>query len=199
MTTRREASRSGGFALLVVLGWLGILALLGVLLTSTARVEMRVATATRDHAAAGAAADGAIRQAIFVLVGGGQVGSADQPMRVRIGEATVDITAEDEAGKINPNTASILVLRGLLAEVTFAGAVLTCSRPSAAISCSGPPQATSTTGEARRPAILILVFLSVAGLCHLFSGTMGGVRAGRRSRRYWWQLGEGESEQQVVP
>jgi general secretion pathway protein K len=78
---------------------------------------MRVATATRDHAAAEAAADGAIRHAIFVLVGGGQIGSADQPMRVSIGEATVDITAEDEAGKINPNTASIQVLRGLLAAV----------------------------------------------------------------------------------
>jgi general secretion pathway protein K len=38
-------------------------------------------------------------------------------MRVRIGEATVDITAEDEAGKINPNTASMQVLRGLLAAV----------------------------------------------------------------------------------
>ena len=49
------------------------------------------------------------------------------------------------------------------------------------------------------PAILILIFLSVAGLCHLFGGTMGEVRAGQRSRRYWWRLGEGESEQQVVP
>jgi|SRR5580658_5804520 hypothetical protein len=55
--------------------------------------------------------------------------------------------------------------------------------------------------ETKRPlsAILILIFLSVAGLCHLFGGTMGGVRAGQRSRRYWWRLGEGESEQQVVP
>ena len=50
-----------------------------------------------------------------------------------------------------------------------------------------------------RAAILILVFLSVAGLCHLFGGTMGGVRSGQRSRRYWWRLREGESEQQVVP
>lgn len=117
MTTGREASRSSGFALLIVLWSLAILALLGVLLTSTARVEMRAATDARDHAAAEAAADGAIRQAMFVLIGGGQVGSADQPMHVRIGEATVDITAEDEAGKINPNTASIQILRGLLAAV----------------------------------------------------------------------------------
>ena len=51
----------------------------------------------------------------------------------------------------------------------------------------------------RAPAILILVFLSVAGLCHLFGGTMCGVRAGQRSRRYRWRLREGESEQQVVP
>jgi hypothetical protein len=43
------------------------------------------------------------------------------------------------------------------------------------------------------------VFLSMAGLCGIFGGTMGGVRAGQRSRRYWWRLREGESEQQVVP
>src|SRR5271167_4295670 len=76
MTAPHEASRSGGFALLVVLWSLGLLALLGVLLTSTARVEMGVAVAARDHAAAEAAADGAIRQAVFMLLGGGQVGSA---------------------------------------------------------------------------------------------------------------------------
>ena len=71
----------------------------------------------------------------------------------------------------------------------------------------GPFVGAIETDEPRSPArkalvpsaILILVFLSVAGLCHLFGGTMGGVRAGQRSRRDWWRLGEGESEQQVVP
>ncbi len=117
MTVPHEASRSAGFALLVVLWSLGLLALLGVLLTSTARVEMGVAIAARDHAAAEAAADGAIRQTMFVLLGGGQVGSAGQPMRVRIGDAMVEVVAEDEDGKINPNTTSIQVLRGLLAAI----------------------------------------------------------------------------------
>jgi general secretion pathway protein K len=117
MTMPGDGSRSGGFALLVVLWSLGILALLGVLMTSTARVQMRAATAARDHAAAEAAADGAIRQAMFALIGGAQIGAAGQPMRVRIGDATVDVLMQDEAGKINPNATSIQVLRGLLAAV----------------------------------------------------------------------------------
>jgi general secretion pathway protein K len=112
-----EASRSGGFALLVVLWSLGILALFGVLLTSSARMQMGVATAVRDHAVAEAAAEGAIRRAMFVLLDGGQIGTTSQPIRVRIGDATVDIIGENEAGMINPNTDSIQVLRGLLAAV----------------------------------------------------------------------------------
>jgi hypothetical protein len=38
-------------------------------------------------------------------------------MRIRVGEAVVDIVAADEAGKINPNTVSRDVLRGLLVAV----------------------------------------------------------------------------------
>jgi hypothetical protein len=71
--------------------------------------------------------------------------------------------------------------------------------PTGVVMVNGAPPDKVTVPVHFDAAILILVFLSVAGLCHLFGGTMGGVRAGQRSRRYWWQLGEGESEQQVVP
>jgi general secretion pathway protein K len=101
----------------LVLWSVGILALLGVSLTSTARVQLRLATAARDRAVAEAAADGAIAQAVFVLLGGGQLGSAGQPARFRIGEAAVDIEADDEADKINPNAVRPEVLRGLLVAV----------------------------------------------------------------------------------
>ena len=103
-----------GFALVIVLWSLGMLALLGSQLTATARVQMRLATQARDQAMAEAAADGAIREATFILLGGGRIGLAGGSLRVRIGDAAVDIVAEDEAAKINPNVVSKDVLRDLL-------------------------------------------------------------------------------------
>jgi general secretion pathway protein K len=117
MTPRRIRPRVRGFALLVVLWTLGLLALLGTQLTATARAQLRLATEARDRAVAEMAADAGIRQAMFVLLGGGQIGSPGRPLRIRVGEADVDILADDEAAKINPNTVSRDVLRGLLVAV----------------------------------------------------------------------------------
>jgi general secretion pathway protein K len=101
----------------IVLWSLGMLALLGAQLTAATRVQLRLAAQARDQAMAEAAADGATRQAIFILLGGGRIGPASQPVRIRVGEVNVAITAEDEATKINPNAASRDVLRGLLLAV----------------------------------------------------------------------------------
>lgn len=115
MRARRPASR--GFALVIVLWSIGMLALVGTQLTAAARVQMRLAAQTRDEAMAEAAADGATREAMFILLGGGRPGTAAQPMRVRLGDASVTLMAQDEGVKINPNTVSRDVLRGLLAAV----------------------------------------------------------------------------------
>jgi general secretion pathway protein K len=115
MTASPARPGSRGFALLIVLWSLAILALLGTRLTATAVTQLRVAADARNQAQAEAAADGAIRQAMFVLLGGGEIGTAAAPMRVRIGGAVVDVVAVDQAGKINPNSVSPTVLRGLLA------------------------------------------------------------------------------------
>ncbi len=112
MTVR---SGSRGFALVIVLLSLAMLALLGTELTATARLRLRLAAQTRDQAMAEAAADGATREATFILLGGGRIGSGGA--HARIGEAAVTILADDEADKINPNLASSEVLRGLLAAV----------------------------------------------------------------------------------
>jgi general secretion pathway protein K len=108
------ASRSRGFALVIVLWSLGGLALVGSQLTATARGQLRLAASGRDRAMAEAAADGAVRQAMFTLLGGGQPGTPIRPTHLRIGDATIDLAAEDEAVKINPNTVSRDVLQGLL-------------------------------------------------------------------------------------
>jgi general secretion pathway protein K len=117
MPPRPARPRSRGFALVIVLWSLGMLALLGTQLTATTRVQLRLATQARDQAEAEAAADGAAREAAFILLGGGRVGSPARPMRVRVGEVDVNILAEDEAAKINPNAVSKDVLRGLLVAI----------------------------------------------------------------------------------
>ena len=61
-------NRRNGFVLLIVLWTLGLLALLGTRLTATARAQLRLAAATRDLAAAEAAADAGLRQAMFALL-----------------------------------------------------------------------------------------------------------------------------------
>jgi general secretion pathway protein K len=110
-------ARPRGFALVIVLWSVGLLALLGTELTSTARGQLRLAAADRDHVQAEAAADGAIRQAVFVLLGGGHLGSPRQPVRIRIGNEVVDVTTEDESTKLNPNAVPPETLRALLVAV----------------------------------------------------------------------------------
>jgi general secretion pathway protein K len=117
MWPRPNDSRSRGFALVIVLWSLGMLALFGTQLTATTRAQLRLAIQARDQAVVEAAADGATREAMFVLLGGGRIGSSRRPMHVRIGEADVDVLTDDEAGKINPNAVSKDVLRGLLVAV----------------------------------------------------------------------------------
>jgi general secretion pathway protein K len=117
MTSRPVTSRSRGFALVIVLWSLGMLALLGTQMTATTRVQLRLATQARDRAMAEAAADGAIRQVTFILFGGGRLGSVAAPTRIRIGEVELAVGAADEAAKIDPNVASKDVWRALLVAV----------------------------------------------------------------------------------
>lgn len=112
-----DTVRQRGFALLIVLWTLGLLALLGTQLTAGARTQLRLAGDSRDRAMAEVAADAGVREAMFLLLGGKPIGSPGHPLQIRIGEAAVAIEAEDEAGKINPNTVSRDVLRGLLVAV----------------------------------------------------------------------------------
>ncbi len=115
--TSRSNSRQRGFALLIVLWTLALLALLCAQITAGARTQLRLAADSRDRAVAEAAADAGIRQAMFMLIAGNPIGSPGHPLRIRVNEAEVDILAEDEAGKINPNIVSRDVLRGLLVGV----------------------------------------------------------------------------------
>jgi general secretion pathway protein K len=107
--------RSRGFALLIVLWAIVLAALLGSQVTALGRRETKIAANLRASAVAEAAADGAIREAIFRLIrnepgwyGDGQV------HRLFIGQVTVDLVIHDERGKIDLNGAPPKLLTALL-------------------------------------------------------------------------------------
>jgi general secretion pathway protein K len=111
-----QPAREQGFALLIVLWSLGLLALLIAGLTASSRTEVRLADAVRGVAIAEAAADGAVQRAIFQLHT--EAWSADgRPRRIAIGPAIVDVTIDDQSERINPNFSSPSLLAALLGSV----------------------------------------------------------------------------------
>jgi general secretion pathway protein K len=109
--------RSGGFALLVVLWTLVLIAFIVARLTASGRTEIRIAGNLVADSVTEAAADGAIFAAIFNQMDP----SPDQhwPLNgqaheVMIGSSRVLVQLEDEAGRVNPSTASADLLEALL-------------------------------------------------------------------------------------
>jgi general secretion pathway protein K len=117
MTPRRRPE--AGFALLIVLWTMVLLALLGTQLLSSARSDSQLARNLVDAAEMRAATNGAIQQAIFhLLEPPPQRWAADgRPYVVRMGAAAVRLRIQDEGGKVNLNAASPTLLQALLVEV----------------------------------------------------------------------------------
>jgi general secretion pathway protein K len=106
-----------GFALIIVLWTLVLIAFIVSHLTASGRTEIRIATNIAANAGAQAAADGAIYEAIFNL--------SDPDLKRRwavdgkardlfIGNIRVTVWLEDEAWWINPNTAPPALVEALL-------------------------------------------------------------------------------------
>jgi general secretion pathway protein K len=109
--------RSGGFALLIVLWTLVLIAFIVARLTASGRTEIRIAGNLVADAVTEAAGDGAICTAIFNQMDP----SPDQrwPLNgqaheLMIGSSRVLVQLEDEAGRVNPSTASPDLLEALL-------------------------------------------------------------------------------------
>jgi general secretion pathway protein K len=115
----RSDVRQRGFALLIVLWTLALLALLGTQLLTTSRQDTQVARNLLDAATLEAAANGAVQQAIFSLLdSSSRRWSPDGLLHpVRFGRAVVGVRIEDEAGKVNPSIASAGLLQALLQQV----------------------------------------------------------------------------------
>ena len=102
-----------GFALLVVLWTVALLALLGTYLVVAARQRVAMASDLRTAATLESAADGAAQHAIFELLKGQW--TPDGTVRaIRVGTVEVRISLDDEALKLNPNHASAAELQALL-------------------------------------------------------------------------------------
>jgi general secretion pathway protein K len=105
-------TRQRGFALLIVLWTMGLLALLVAQFTATGRGEVQMAANLRANAVTEAAADGAVHEAILRLLQ--DKWSPDGRLRaIRVGTADVEVRIKDEEWKVNPNDAKLPVLQAL--------------------------------------------------------------------------------------
>ncbi|MGC1408987.1 MAG: type II secretion system protein GspK [Acetobacteraceae bacterium] len=113
---KRDKTDQRGFALLIVLWTLGLLALLGTQLLATARQDTQLARNLVDAAELEAAANGAAQQAIFASLDmSNKHWDADSITRViRVGHIPVAVQLDDEAEKVNPNIASVALLQALM-------------------------------------------------------------------------------------
>jgi general secretion pathway protein K len=111
--------RERGFALLIVLWTLVLLALLGTRIVAAGRYDTRLARNLIDAAVLEAETEGAVQQTIFqmLLPGVGRWTADGTTHVVRVGRAVVTIRLEDESGKVNPNIASEPLLAALLIQV----------------------------------------------------------------------------------
>jgi general secretion pathway protein K len=113
-STRR---RNGGFALLIVLWTLVLVAFLVAHISASGRTETRIAENLVDNAVAEAAADGAISEAIFNLSNPQQRQRWPLDGKARelpVGDSQVALRLEDEASWINPSLASPTLIQALL-------------------------------------------------------------------------------------
>jgi general secretion pathway protein K len=118
MSARGPGRGERGFALLIVLWTLSLFALVGTQLTLSARTEARLAGNLRADAVTEAAADGAVYESVFHLLDGGRMAwPLSGEHRVVLPGAVVDVTLENQAGRVNPNLADPALLQGLLTAV----------------------------------------------------------------------------------
>jgi general secretion pathway protein K len=119
MTRRTLSPRQRGFALLIVLWSMALLALIGTRITAAGHAETRLAINLRSEAVAEAAADGAVFEGLYRVLGGSGVHwPADgQPRRIRLPQAVADVAVFDESQKVTLNNSALPVLEGLLRAV----------------------------------------------------------------------------------
>jgi general secretion pathway protein K len=115
MRSRKISSRQAGFALLIVLWTMVLLALLTAQVTAAGRAEVQMAAALKLSAQLQEAADGAVYETIWHMLDGGgdmwQPGAASYDLREPGGLVHVDVI--DDRGKMDINQVPPGLLTGL--------------------------------------------------------------------------------------
>ncbi|MBV9812129.1 MAG: general secretion pathway protein GspK [Acetobacteraceae bacterium] len=118
---RRWNAKPGdrGFALLIVLWTLVLITLVVTQLGATGRSEAQLTLNLRDAASTGAAADGAVYEAILHVLepGDGHWVADNRRYVLRLPQVVATVRIEDDSGRINPNTASLDLLQALISQV----------------------------------------------------------------------------------
>ncbi|HTB42413.1 MAG TPA: hypothetical protein VK741_02215 [Acetobacteraceae bacterium] len=111
--------RDRGFALLIVLLAMGFLALLGTQLVAEGRADTWLAGNEKQAAVLQEAADGAVAQVMFAIEAAHdpRFQIDGPPQVVRIGPTAVLVQVQNEADRVNLNTASLALLRSLIIDV----------------------------------------------------------------------------------
>lgn len=121
-------NRDRGFALLIVLWTLVLLALMVMQFTRTGRTDVRVAANLRASAVLQAAADGAVHEAILRLLQRAWLPDG-RVHDVRVEGVVVEVRVRNQDWKVNPNTVPAPVMRALLVSVGVdAGKAIVLSR-----------------------------------------------------------------------
>jgi general secretion pathway protein K len=102
-----------GFALVIVLWWLALLALLIMQITAASHIEMLIAANVRGSAIAEAAADGAVNEAIFQTLAHRWLGDGSAHS-VRGAQSVTEVWIDNEGAKIDPNVAPRVLMQALL-------------------------------------------------------------------------------------
>jgi general secretion pathway protein K len=119
----RRRQHDAGFALVLVLWTLVLLALIGSQIGVAGRTEAAIARNLLASAQAEAAADAAVYEAVFRLIDHSAAGwIADGRTRLLdMGDARASVTVQDDAGKLNPNAATPEALVALLGAIGAPG------------------------------------------------------------------------------
>jgi general secretion pathway protein K len=116
----RPKSSDAGFALVAVIWSLGLITLLGTVAIVGARYRTKMTTSLASVTAAASAAESAVNLGIAMVLTATPGQSAKFPLRCQLpGGERVTISVEEEAGKVDLNTATPTVLARLFAALTF--------------------------------------------------------------------------------
>jgi general secretion pathway protein K len=114
-----RAAPQHGFALLIVLWSLALIALLATQFIASGRQDAQSARNMMQAAVAEAAADGAVQLAIFHLLDGsaGHWDADAIPHTLALGGSSITVRIAPEDDRVNPNIASAQLLQALLAQL----------------------------------------------------------------------------------